>query len=282
MSSRIATGPIGVSESIRARVRSNPSSLEEGLRLLDYDLKAGEAGTADAIGLDRAGGLVIVSIAPADLDHALPRILDLHAWSTDQRDLLGRLYAGHGMKADRPVRFLLLAPAFTHAFLRRLALLPMEVTPLLAREVVCEDGARIVIEAAAPLLGLAAQSSGRSQAREVRGPSPTGRPFWPDEVLPADDGDGKSLSLEPVLEAGDPAWPDSPDDRFPWEVPVDPLPLPADPPADPLADLPADSPADSPAPEAVLDPAFETLTVEEMQEFARFERQRRERNGRSS
>lgn len=274
MSSRIATGPIGVSESIRARIRSSPSTLEEGLRLLGHDLKAGEAGTVDAIGLDRAGGLVIVSIAPADLDQALLRILDLHAWSTDQRDLLGRLCAGHGMKADRPVRFLLLAPGFTHAFLRRLALLPMDVTPLLAREVAFEDGARIAIEAAAPLFGPAANAPARSSAREAQVPTPAGRPFWPDEVLPAEDGDGKTLSLEPALEAGDPAWPVSPDDRFPWDMPVDPLPLPADPPADP--------PAPEAAPEAALDPAFETLTAEEMQEFARFEKQRRERNGRSS
>lgn len=264
MSSRIATGSIGVHESIRARIRSDPSLLEEGLRILDHDLKAGGAGTVDAIGLDRAGGLVIVALAPADLDQALLRILDLHLWSTDQRDLLGRLYAGHSVAVDRPVRFLLLAPAFTHAFLRRLALLPIDVTPLLARDVAFADGARIAIEPAAPLFGLAANPPGKSNGREAQTPPASARPFWPDEVLPPEAADEKTLSLEPALEAAEPAWPDAPDDRFPWELPDDPLPL----------------PEDSPAPPAARDSAFETLTAEELQEFARFEELRRERNGR--
>jgi hypothetical protein len=269
--SRIATGSIGVLESIRARIRSDPSLLEEGLRIIDHDLKAGGAGTVDAIGVDRAGGLVIVALASADLDQALLRILDLHVWSTDQRDLLGRLYAGHSVAVDRPVRFLLLAPAFTHAFLRRLALLPIDVTPLLAREVAFADGARIAIEPAAPLFGLAAGSPGKSNGREAQAPPSSARPFWPDEVLPPEAADEKSLSPEPEVEAAEPAWPDAPDDRFPWELPDDPLPLSED----------SAPPADT-APPAARDSAFETLTAEELQEFARFEKQRRERNGRST
>lgn len=266
MPSRIATGPTGVTESIRARIRSDPSILEEGLRILDHDLKAGGAGIIDAIGVDRAGGLAIVSIAPGDLDRALLQILDLHLWTTDRLDLLARLYAGHGVVADRPIRVLLLAPAFTHAFLRRLALLAMDVTPLLAREVALGDGPRIAIEPAAHLFGLTASSPEKSNGRDEQAPPAGGRPFWPDEVLPAQEGDRNALAFEPAPESSEPAWPDSPDDRFPWEIPDDPL----------------AAPVDALSPPAAPDGAFETLSVEEMQEFERFEKQRRERDGRSS
>jgi hypothetical protein len=308
LSSRIATGPIGVSDSIRARVRTDPSLLEEGLRLLDHDVQAGEAGPIDAIAVDRAGSLVIISITPPDIDRAIARILDLKAWSTDQRDLLGRLYAGHGVAIERPIRFLLLAPALPHALLRRLALIPIEVTLHLARPVAFEDGMRIAIEPAASILGLDADAAPHAHARRSANPAtathaapaphmsppadiqseaqaapapraqtkPNGReapatdatPFWPDEVLPPEGSDEKTVPIQPAMEldAGEPIWPASPDDRFPWELPGDPL---------PDSDEPVPLPE---APEAI----FETLTAEEMQEFARFDKQRRERDGRSS
>ena len=315
LSSRIATGPIGVSDSIRARIRTDPSLLEDGLRLLDHDVQAGEAGAVDAIAVDRAGSLVIVSITPPDIDRAIARILDLKAWSTDQRDLLGRLYAGHGVAIERPVRFLLLAPALPHVLLRRLALIPIDVTLHLARPVAFEDGMRIAIEPAAAILGLDADPAPHAHARRQsakpvtatptvaaaqmsppaddepetharpavdtepatsapgefdgrEAPAAGATPFWPDEVLPPEGYDEKAMPIQPAMEldAGDPIWPASPDDRFPWELPGDPLP---------------DSDEPVPLPEAP-EVIFETLTAEEMQEFARFDKQRRERNERSS
>lgn len=324
MSSRIATGPIGVSDSIRARIRTDPSLLEQGMRFLGHDVQAGEAGVVDAIAVDRAGRLVIVSIAPPDIDRAIARLLDLRIWSTDQRDLLGRLYAAEGVAVDAPARFILLVPALPHALMRRLALLPIDVTLLLARAVALEDGTRIVIEAAASILGLAtdAASAGparqvastitepartsapaqpeaparpatparpaaparaaaaaaraasapaatapeKSNRRETRAPSAT--PFWPDEVLPPEYADEKAIPIPPTMELieEDPAWPGSPEDRFPWELPGDPL-----------------SPADEPvAPPEAAEAVFETLSADEMQEFTRFDKQRRDRDGRSS
>ena len=326
MSSRIATGPIGVSDSIRARIRTDPSLLEEGLRLLGHDVHAGEAGTVDAIGVDTAGRLVIVAIAPPDADRALGRLFDLHVWTVEQRDLLGRLFAGDGVAVDLPARFVLLAPVLSHALVRRLALLPIDVTLLLARAVALEDGAHIVIEPAADILGLATEpaparpamhagsvsSPGRpaghvaparqatparpaaqpattpnvptSPGPSAQGPSAQDSPdrsdvrepqsrgaatsFWPDEVLPPEYFDEKTVPLPTTMEveADDQPWPGSPEDRFPWELPEDPL-------------SPADEPAAPPeAPETV----FETLSVDEMQEFVRFDKQRRDRDGRSS
>lgn len=307
MSSRIATGPIGVSDSIRTRIRTDPSLLEEGLRLLGHDVQAGDAGLVDAIAVDRAGRLVIVSIAPPDIDRAIARLLDLRIWSTDQSDLLGRLYAAEGVAIDAPARFILLVPALPHALMRRLALLPIDVTLLLARAVALEDGTRIVIEAAASILGLAddaalagparqvastvtepalasapaqpaaparpaapaapaATAPEKSNGRESRAPSVT--PFWPDEVLPPEYGDEKAVPIPPTMELieEDPAWPGSPEDRFPWELPGDPL-------------APPDEPV---APPEAAEAVFETLSADEMQEFASFDKQRRERDGGSS
>jgi hypothetical protein len=325
LSSRIATGPIGVSDSIRARIRTDPSLLEEGLRLLGHDVQAGEAGTVDAIAVDTAGRLVIVSIAPPDADRALGRLLDLHSWAIDQRDLLGRLFAGDGVAVDLPARFMLLAPVLSHALVRRLALLPIEVTLLLARAVALEDGAHIVIEPAADILGLATQAAPAISAMhagstvpaysrpaaQAAPPRPASQPaaaqhaaaqhappatehapaspdlsaqgapgkpnegetqsraaataFWPDEVLPPEYFDEKAVPLPTTIEADaeDQPWPGSPEDRFPWELPEDPL-------------APSDEPVAPP------ETVFETLTAEEMQEFARFDKQRRERNGKSS
>jgi hypothetical protein len=320
LSSRIATGPIGVSDSIRARIRTDPSLLEEGLRLLGHDVQAGEAGTVDAIAVDTAGRLVIVSIAPPDADRALGRLLDLHSWAIDQRDLLGRLFAGDGVAVDLPARFVLLAPVLSHALVRRLALLPIDVALLLARAVALEDGAHIVIEPAAEILGLAtgaapaisAMHAGSTvpaysrPAAQAAPPRPASQPaaarhappatqhapvsppltaqdapeqsnrgetpsraaataFWPDEVLPPEYFDEKAVPLPTTMEveAEDQPWPGSPEDRFPWELPEDPL-------------APSDEPVAPP------ETVFETLTAEEMQEFARFDKQRRERNGKSS
>ena len=330
MSSRIATGPIGVSDSIRARIRTDPSLLEEGLRLLGHDVQAGGAGTVDAIAVDTAGRMVFVSIAPPDADRALGRLLDLHSWAIDQRDLLGRLFAGNGVAVDLPARFVLLAPVLSHALVRRLALLPIDVTLLLARAVALEDGAHIVIEPAADILGLATQAapaisamhagstvpaysrpaaqaapprpasqlaasqpaasqhaagqhapsatqhapaSPALSAQDAPGkPSETETPsraaatsFWPDEVLPPEYFDEKAVPLPTTMEveAEDQPWPGSPEDRFPWELPEDPL-------------APSDEPVAPP------ETVFETLSAEEMQEFERFDKQRRERNGKSS
>ncbi len=278
MPSRIATGPAGSPESIRALIRSDPSVIQQGLRLLDFDIRTGPATSLDAIGVDRSGSLAMVVIATSDPEAALARLLDGHLWAADQCDLLERLYADRGVDGDRPARGFLLAPSFTHAFLRRLSLLSVQVTPCLARDVEGGDGARrAIVEPAAPLFGLDTVERG-AQAEAERG----GRqPFWPDGVLPSDE--TVSRGVRPVLadaeeSPGTPArteapeqaeempWPDAPEERFPWEVGEEgPPPAPA-------------PPDDEPAPAG----AFETLTIEELEEFERFERQRLERGRRSS
>jgi len=78
-------------------------------------------------------------------------------------------------------------------------------------------------------------------------------------------------------------WPDTPEERFPWDLTPEP---PGGPPAE--TKVPAATEADPSStltalPDGPASPgAFETLTDEELDEFERFERQRRERRGRSS
>src|SRR5262249_13454139 len=60
LASRIATGPSSP-DSIRALIESDPSVIQPGLRLLDFDIKTGPETTLDAIGVDPSGSLAIVA-----------------------------------------------------------------------------------------------------------------------------------------------------------------------------------------------------------------------------
>jgi hypothetical protein len=294
--SRIAIGPTATPESIRGLIRSDPSVVEPGLRLFDFNLQTGTM-VLDAIGVDRSGRLAIVAVSPGDPEPALARLLDGHLWAADQCDLLKRLYSERGMKGDHPARGFLLAPSFTHAFLRRLSLLSVEITPCLARTVDGGEGSRLtIIEPAASLFGLEPDPAlGRAGAQPV-----DRQPFWPEGVLPADETlprggrprapDAVEAPEIPALAASpdrDEAmpWPDTAEERFAWDI--DPAATPESAPAErggavtTTDALP--SPEETPLPDEPAPPgAFETLSIDEMEEFERFERQRRERGRRSS
>src|SRR3989441_8510405 len=292
--SRIASGPTGSPESIRALLRSDPSVIERGFSLFDFDFKTGQSVIIDAIGADRSGRLAIVTIASGDPEAALARLLDGHLWASDQRDLLGRLYSDRGPKGDAPPRGFILAPSFTHAFLRRLSLLSVEITPCLARDIDRGGGTRLtVVEPAAPLFGL--------EVVERRGPADKDRrdrqPFWPEGVLPSED--TVSRGGIPAVNEAPPAgvaagtespatdeempWPDTPEERFPWDLDPEHQGGPAVEAEASSADGAVPSSTRSALSDAPAPPgAFEALTDEELDEFERFERQRRERRGRSS
>jgi len=206
------------------------------------------------------------------------------------------MYSDRGVKDDRPARSFLLAPSFTHAFLRRLSLVSVEVTPCLARDVNDGNGARLtIIEPAAPIFGLEAVERRASTDAERDGR----QPFWPDGVLPSEEAaaygnrsaareaapssDAVSPTDEPVpLE--DMPGPDAPEERFPWELDAEvPGALPEEVEAADDTQGLIRRPAATPLPDEPSPPGtFETLTVEELDEFERFERQRRERGRRSS
>jgi len=281
----MATGPSGRPDSIRALIHSDPSVIQPGLRLLDFDIRTGPETTLDAIGVDSSGSLAIVAVAGEDNEAALARLLDGHLWASDQRDLLARLYADRGVDGGLPPRAFLLAPGFTHAFLRRLSLLSVTVTPCLAREVGADAAAMTIIEPAARIFGLETPAT-----RDAPPPATDDRqPFWPEGVLPSDEPSQPSVRWVPPADEGtsseaappedgdrtlDPMpWPAAPEERFPWEL-EDGFPGSVQEGSD--VALPRPEPAFS------SEAAFEPLTIEEMDEFERFERQRLERGRRSS
>ena len=293
----MAGGPTGSPESIRALIRTDPSVIEHGFRLFDFDFRTGPVATIDAIGADRSGRLAIVAVASGDPEAALARLLDVHLWVADQRDLLGRLYSDRGVKGDRPARGFLLAPSFTHAFLRRLSLLAVEVVPCLARDVDTGNGARLtIVEPAAALFGLeSAERPGPAEAvRDDR------QPFWPEGVLPSKEPVSRGSGVPDATEAASPPgtaagvespapveempWPDAPEERFPWDLDAEhPESSPADGEISGAATETGPSSSLTTLPNRPAAPgAFESLTAEELDEFERFERQRRERGRRTS
>jgi len=257
MPSRIATGPVTDPERVKGLILADPSIVEEGLRVLDVDLSTGSSGTIDIAAADSAGSLTLIALCADAPDAALLRLVDAYGWATEQRDLLGRLYAAGGMVAGRPLRCLLLASSFTHAFLRRLGFLSIAVSPYVVLARATRGEATVRVEPAAPIFGLpsgalAAEAEPYARAGGARDAAPTGSTQRADEpALDAEVLDAAS----PLPEA--PAPDDESDDVF--------------------ADLP-----ELQDPGAAPSPPFEVLTTEEMEEFERFDRQRRDRVRRSS
>ncbi len=252
MPASLDTGPFDESRDLRDLIRSEPDVVEPGLRVVEVDLDAGELGRIDVLGVDRHGVLTLMTVAARSPDAALLRLLDGYLWAIDRYALLTRAYAldpdgpRAGTAPGPDIRLLLLAPGFTHVFLRRLPLLTIPITPLLARRVPSRGGSRLLVEPAAPLFGLQVDPP---PARESVPPATAPQPL---ETRLADHDMADVLPAESPHEEAE---------RIACET---------------LGHLP---PVDVPV-ASVLTPAdrelfTETLTAEEMEEFERFEQQRR-------
>lgn len=264
------------SDRLKASLRSEPSLIDPGLHLLDTDLQAGPAGRIDLVACDRAGSLVLAAVAGIPPDDALLRLIDQFSWALDQRALLERLYASEGVRSDRPIRALLIAPALSPAFLRRLSLLNFDVTAYLARTLVVRGEATLVVEPAAPLFD---STPPPSMAEEIGAPPravgsepPTGavrRDREPAVITRTrlEVENARWPGTEPALDApGAPHGTVSPVPEIDPEVDSDPSDR-----SDPDTGFAQVRGGPEPA------GALETLTAEELEEFARFDRMRRER-----
>jgi hypothetical protein len=271
MPPRIATPPTGDPDRLKALISERPSIVEDRLRVLDVDLGAGTAGMIDLVCLDRAGALALLGVARGDTDRALLELLDQRVWAADQIDLLRRLYSGSGLVADRPIRCILVAPSFSLPFLRRLSILSVPVTPLVAR--VVPAGAKgIFFEPVGSILGLDDEPP-RMRDRRDPGRAPVAAFDSPADrgdaqerrrdgrSAPRDDED-RAVAVEDhpvavaeiVTEAGE-------------EGPI----LGADGRPDPLFQ-------EQQGQEGLEPDPFETLTAEELAEFERFDTHRRRRD----
>jgi hypothetical protein len=250
------TGPFDNPTDLTDLIRSEPDAVESGLRIVELDLHAGGSGRIDLLGVDRHGILTLMAVATRSPDDALCRLLDGYLWATEQFALLTRACsldrngppAGTTPRPD--IRLLLLAPGFTHTFLRRLALLNLAITPLLARQVSLHGGSHLLVEPAAPLFGLRAADT---PAWEEMPPVAEPRSF---ETHLADHAMEDILPAETALEEAE----HGADETFGHL---------------PSIDVPVAS---------VLTPTdrelfTETLTAEELEEFERFEHQRRGGDG---
>lgn len=248
--------------------------IEEGLRALDGGLAAG-AGPVDLLGVDRGGSLVLVAVADRDAESALARLLDRYLWVGDHLELLARAAAGAGLDPARPARCLLLSPSFDPAFLLRLTLLSVEVTPFVACRARSAGETAWFIEPASRIFGIPPQrrDAGRETAHapgaepreappgiEVES-TPAARPDAADDWLTIADG----MPADDRLPAFDADAPGSGDAQVAG-APGAPAP----------AGITRVFDAD-PVPDAVRSATpFEPLSVEEMEEFERFDRERRD------
>lgn len=268
------TGPFDKSTDLLELIRNEPDAVETGFRVVEADIDAGDAGHIDLLGADRHGVLTLVAVASHSPDDALLRLLDGYRWASDQYILLcricsidpGSLSAGSASRPD--IRLLLLAPGFTHRFLRRLSLLTIPITPLLARLVTVRDASQLLIEPAASLFGLQTtetpswDDAPKAEPAAWDHATTVDTPSW-EEVPPAFE--RRSHDTEPAAH--------DMEEVRPHETPLEEAERAA---RERLGDLPSvDVPVAS-----ILTPAdrelfTETLTAEEMEEFERFEHQRR-------
>jgi hypothetical protein len=254
MPTRIATVSVDYLDGVKALIIARPETIENGFRVLDADLQAGEAGAIDILGLDRAGTLTIVALAAPDLDGALLRILDQHRWVCDQRALLARAYSlarplsSPEAAVRMPVRGVLVASCFNHAFLARLDMLSVGVTTLLARRLGADPGSGFLIEPAAPIFGLGETPEPGTDTREVAAAADFVIPETPSN----EDDVGRSLLADEGAADPLPSGFGGLDDASFFDTTGPPL-----------------------APAFDADAYPEPLTAEELAEFERFERQRR-------
>jgi hypothetical protein len=142
-------------EILRDFLCRSPAVLESGLRILDTTLHAGDHGVIDLLAVDRDGAPVIVAVA-SDPEIGLARLLDQYLWASAQRDLLARAYPDAPGAAQRPIRCILVAPAFGASFLGRTALLSVAVGLYVARPIPATDPQAYLVEAAAAIYGIGA------------------------------------------------------------------------------------------------------------------------------
>ncbi|MFQ5876249.1 MAG: hypothetical protein ACE5JH_00940 [Acidobacteriota bacterium] len=262
--SRIALDRAIDRDRLKAWILAEPDSLEQGFRVLEMNLGAGPAGSIDILGADSEGSLVLAILAGDDIDRSLLSLLDQYGWIREQRSLLERLYVSKGVREGRPIRTLLLAPGFTHAFLKRLSLLSIGIEPCVARPIRARDETVLAIEPARTIFGLE-RGPGPEAGARPEGPAPRGSVTdWALEPAPARTRDQPAAGEDPALD-------DLLDDLRPPPSRDGAGTRPA-----PLDRRPGSAPPTRPA--AIGPDALEPLSAEELEEFDRFDRERRGRS----
>jgi stage II sporulation SpoE-like protein len=120
-------------EAIKMTILENPGIVEEGLVVLDTQLRAGSGGLIDLLAVDGSGALSILEIDRSGEEDLLNRSLEHQGWVGSQLHFLRRLYGEERIHPLRTPRAILLAENFSPAFLRKVPDLRIPITPLLVR-----------------------------------------------------------------------------------------------------------------------------------------------------
>lgn len=94
-------------------LRSQPSALEPGLRVIDASLACDNYGAVDLLALDSADRLAVVDFETAPSDTLLLRGLSHIDWIVRNTQNLRRMYPGQAINFGHQPRLLLVAPHFS-------------------------------------------------------------------------------------------------------------------------------------------------------------------------
>lgn len=117
---RIARGPTRDSEPVKRSILADPGILEEGLRLLDAHLRAGDGELIDLLALDAQDGFVLIEIQREEGEDLLARITRHREWVASQCAFLRRLYGAGSINPLKLPRAIVLSEGFDAGFLEAL------------------------------------------------------------------------------------------------------------------------------------------------------------------
>jgi len=135
-------------------ILEDPGIVEQGLVVLDGNLRAGAGSLIDFVATDVSGGLVLVEIGRESEDELILRILDHHCWVRSQAFFLRRLYGGGRIDPFRSPRTIVLSHHFSPRLLQRIASIRLFVTPLLYRLLLAGNEPALYLETVEESLGL--------------------------------------------------------------------------------------------------------------------------------
>ena len=114
------TDPAGSGRDLELALEAGLTGAFPGLEILDRNLKLGDGATADIIGVDGDGRLVLVLFTDGDGPEPVLGALDALAYARDTRELLAQHFAGHNVAPDREPTVVLVADAFSPLLVNRL------------------------------------------------------------------------------------------------------------------------------------------------------------------
>ncbi len=100
------------------KLSESPGEIEEGLKILDRDVKIADYGSIDMIGADRSKRLVIVSVGLDDNPQVMMDSVGQLDWVVRNEDIVSRLYSGEEVDHNTTPRVFVMVPRLSDRLLR--------------------------------------------------------------------------------------------------------------------------------------------------------------------